>query len=266
MNKPPKKIESKTKQTETGLTLNLYPGDDYLSEISQSMPVNLCLLERNDEKTFTEITTYVQCYDFLCDAYSSSIEKVDFGIYGFKWEGSKRSPDSTGIYLGVRFPNAATRATFLKNIHFLHAIEEKNGFPLTEFHSIGDNCGLSIGSTKWLANCLTLRLYLFLFRAFSYDLKTNDWITELSDKDFTDSQYVKNLERESWDKILSDLSSIATDYFCGMSFKADGTGAVHHNSGFFSTFSTHREINTAVVKKGKHWQEMKKRGFKLKTA
>lgn len=236
-----------------------------LAQISQSMDVQMCLMMKEDDASYKEVTPYVKCYDFLVDSYSASKEGHNFSIYGFSWKGKERTPDLENVNLNIRFPSKEVKETFKANLHFLHEIEAKNNIPLTVFYDTGDNTGIAIGHKEWLQNCIKLRLYLFLFRGFSYKFTTSDWITELGANGSSDAEYVRNLPRPSWDRILNDLTSIHTDFFCGLSFSKDGTGGVHHNSGFFSTFSYHTEMNPDTIKKGKHWQVMKERGFALFT-
>jgi len=247
-------------------TIHPYKGSGGLGEIYQSMALKIALLRKEKDGSFTTETPFVNCYDFIVDSYSSSIEKVDFTKYGFSWKGSKHTPDWSGVYLHLCFPDASAKNNYLAHLHFLHEIEKNNNIAPTVFTQIDDLNGLVEGNKAWLQNCLILRLYTFLQRMMCYEIKTKDWIKELSGQSFTDSNYIKNLDRESWDRILKDLSSIHTDYFCGLSFKNNGgSSAVHHNSGFFSTFSKHTEMNQDTVRSGRHWQEMKKRGFKLFT-
>lgn len=236
-----------------------------LAEIFQSMAVKICLVKREEDGSFTEIAPFVQCYDFIVDSYSSSEQKYNFEIYGYSWDGSKNSPNWDEVLLHVKFPSSKSKNCFKNNLHFLHKIENDNHIPHTIIKESGNLTFIVEGNKAWLANCLTLRLYLFLFRCFSYDIKGDDWLTDMSGRKFSDSAYIKNLNRETWDKILSDLSSIHTKKFCGLSFAKDGVDAVHHNSGFFSTFSYHTEMDEYVIKQNPHWKEMKKRGFKLYT-
>jgi len=245
-------------------TILPYTGAKDLGEIYQSMELKIALLKKDGDKFKTQ-TPFVNCYDFIVDSYSASLEKYSFSVYGFRWDGTKKSPDWSGIYLHLRFPNEHAKKNYLEHLHFLHEIEKNNKIPLTAFTEIDDLNGLVVGNKAWLKNCLILRLYTFLQRMMCYDIKTKDWIKELGAQSHSDSNYIKNLNRESWDRILKDLSSIHTDYFCGLSFNKDGTSAVHHNSGFFSTFSNHTEMNQNTVRNGRHWQDMKQRGFKLYT-
>jgi hypothetical protein len=247
------------------IIINKYNGKGGLAEIYQSMVVKLALLKKTDTLgVFDQICPFVQCYDFLCDAYTATKEKIKFGIYGFSWDGTTKEPEYDGVYLIIKFPNTVAEADFNKNIHFLHDIEDKNKIERTKFVKTDDLTGFIKGSKDWLNNCIKLRLYLFFFRAFSYPLKTDDWVTELGGQEYSDSSYIKNLNRESWDRILNDLTSIHTDFWCGLEMK-NKVGAVHHNSGFFSVFSKHSEMSPKTVRENKHWITMKDRGFKLFT-
>ena len=257
-----RKKKENTSNEQVKITVIPFDKQGGLAEIYQSNAVKMSLVEKTQNPNeFREITARVVCADFLTDAYSASNQKTKFAIYGFSWDGTQKTPDLESVNIHIVWPSKQTKEFFIKNLHFIHAIEEKNGIEKTQFHDLDELTGIIIGNKAWIQNCLTTRLYFFLFRCFSYEFKTNDWITEMSKMGVSDSQYVQNLPIKSWNIILNNLSSIHTDYFCGFDFKKDGTSTVHHNSGFFSTFSTHREQNPASVKKGKHWNEMKARGF-----
>lgn len=233
-----------------------------LAEIYQSMGVKISLLEPKDKNIFQEITKQAVCYDFIVDCYSSSIEKHNFSIYGFSWQGAEKSPSFDGIYLNVIWPDKSARKNFEKNLHFIHEIEDKNGIEKTKIYNTGELSAAIIGSKDWLQNCIKFRLYLFFFRCFSYEIKTNDWIEELGKRNsITDSLYIKSTPRENWDIILNDLSQIHTEEFCGLSFKKHGSSQLHHNSGFFSVAGgTHTEVNPEIVKQNKHFISFKERG------
>lgn len=240
--------------------------EGYLAEIGQSMNLKMALLRKDGPDEYTQLTPHVKCRDFLCDVYSSDLEKCEFGIYGMKglWP---QHPDWTGVYLSLRFPNIAARMEFNINLAKLHELEKKNNRSPSLYFNSGDLEGIIIGDKAWLTNTLNFSLYTFLLRVLCYTHTDNGWLDTFAKKDFSDSKYVKSIHKTIWTQILHGaIDIIKTDEFCGLSFKADGTGAVHHNSGFISVFGSHTEINTETVRKNAHWKEMKARGFKLHTA
>lgn len=238
-----------------------------LAEIGQSMNLKFGVLRKesydkdSDTLTLRQVTAWHKCRDFNTDVRSSTVEKTNFSIYGMSWDGKSETLDWDVVYLNLQFPNAAALNCFKKNLAKLHSIEEKNGVPPTQFVETENNCGVVMGPKIWLLNSMSYSLYTFLLRIFCYELKQDDWITEMAGLNHSDSKYVSNFPRKSLDAILNDLTQLKTDDWCGLSFGKDGTSAVHHNSGIVSIFSRHSEINENTVRKNKHWQEMRNRGF-----
>ncbi len=235
-----------------------------LSQIYQSMALTIALAKPQDGG-FKVITKGVMCRDFLCDVYSATLQKKSFQIYGMSWKGDTESPDFDAVYLNLVFPSAEAKKDFDKNLALLHSIEGNNKIPETVVYDTGGVTAFVVADKAWLQNVLLFSLYTFLLRAFSYKIKTKDWIKELGAAGTSDGQYIASIARETWDRILSDLSSIHTDEFCGLNFNNDGTGSVHHNSGFISVFGNHTELTAEIVKKNKHWRTMKERKFKTFT-
>lgn len=234
-----------------------------LGEIYQSMGLQMAILEPSKDG-YKQLTTTVQCRDFLCDVFSSSFEKTSFSIYGMSWDGVDKSPPTDTVCLLLKFPKAEAKESFLKNSEYLFKIEGDNKYTQTKTYETDQKLELVVvGDKKWITNALSFSLYTFLLRVFCYPIKTKDWITEIGDQKYTDSRYIKSIHRETWDRILSDLSILKTKTFCGLSFKEHGVHAVHHNSGFVSVFGRHSEISPSTVKLNQHYIEMKQLGLKM---
>lgn len=228
----------------------------------------MSLLKRTEgkKKSFDEVTPGVMCRDFLADVYTSVVQKYNFHIYGFGWDGTKDVPHWDAVYLKLNFPDDTAKENFKKNIKFLWKVEDDNKIPRTIFYDKINKIGMIVGNKAWLHNVLTASLYTFLIRSFCYAIKTDNWVKELGQQEHTDSEYIKSIHPETWAKILKDITTLHTpEYFCGLDHEKDGMSAIHHNSGFVSVFGKHTEMSTMWVKKNKHWQEMNKRGFKLYT-
>lgn len=233
-----------------------------LSEIYQSKATKFALLKQLSDASdsYEQITPLVQCRDFIGDVYTSTTQKAFFGIYGMSWDGTKESPDTDAIKLLVKTPDAASKANLIANARFIHAIEDANSIPRSQ---IIDNTGNELvifGDKRWLTNVLYVSLYTFLWRVMCYEIKTEDWVAEIGAQSHSDSRYLASIKKETWSKILANLSLIDTPEFCAMSV-ASNVSAVHHNAGFISTFGTHSEISYATVKSNPHYQLMITRGI-----
>lgn len=247
------------------ITTKLAPA--YLAQRSQSMTLQLALL-RPDGKNYERITPLVLCRDFLCDVFTFSKAKQDFGIYGMSFKGKTDAPYYKNVLLQAQFPNEQAEKSFREHLPLLHALEKHNNHELTEVFKTDAGETVVMGSPFWLENCLKFSLYTFLLRVMCYDFSPKDtnWIAEFGKASNTsDGRYAKSVATDSWEKILKDLHSLDTDEFCGFEVDPKNISTIHHNSGFISVFGSHTEINTASVKKNKHWALMKERGFTLST-
>lgn len=224
-------------------------------------------LLKPDGANFERITPPVLCRDFLCDVFTFSKAKQDFGIYGMSFKGSKESPYYEAVFLQVWFPNKEAEGNFLEHLPLLHEIEARNGLPRTTIQTTISGEFVISGSGGWLQNCLRFSLYTFLLRTMCYPFKTSEnWIVDFGNSSATsDGRYAKSIAPDAWTKVLTDLNTISTPDFCGFEVNQENLHMIHHNSGFISVFGLHSEISLASVKKNKHWTLMKERGFTLAT-
>jgi hypothetical protein len=239
------------------------------SEIGQSQNTQQAILKREHDGSFSRMTGFVKCRDFLVDSYSFQLAKKDFGIYSFTFKGSSVPLDWSGCYIQMHFADDKSKENFLKHVsEIIHPIEKANGYDRTEILQIEKSNDLvAAGDKKWLQNCLSFSFWSLLLRVCCYDFDASkDWITEFGKKSWTDSKYIASIPRKTLDKVLADLSLIKTDSFCGFDPNKESVGTIHHNSGFISVFGWHTEINPDMVKTNKHWQEIKKRGLETKVA
>ena len=242
--------------------------DEGLGEIYQSVALKMALLTRQGPGEFTRITPYVVCRDFLVDVYTYNKANKAFQVYGMKFDPTLERPQLDGVFLSLIFPTNETQENFEKNLEVLFNIELANGMEVSEYIPVEDEKKTTVllGSAKWLANCLTFSLYTALLRVLCYKLG-DDWIhsmsTEHSKK--TDGVLVTSIARETWEKILSDLKLLKTEVFCGFDPSKSDVFTVHHNSGLFSVFGTHRELSVSLLRNNKHWKQFKAQGWKLHT-
>lgn len=260
-----KNIETTAKGTTGNIQILVKRKFASLAQIGQSMQLRMAVLKRVPDQattTYEQITPHFLCRDFAGDVYTASYQKHNFSIYGLSWDGTKESPDMDFLNLNLLFPSKAVKEVFLKNIRFLHEIEDRNNIPRTQYFDNGDANGIIIADKRWLNNVLHVSLYTFIVRALCYTITKADWIKDIADGSSSDSAYMKSIPRDLLDKVLGDLKLLETKEFCALQLK-DGVGLVHHSAGFISTFGRHTEINYGVVKVNPHYLELKERlGFK----
>lgn len=243
------------------MQLKRYTKQASLAEIGQSMNARFAIL-RSMDGGYEQITPLVKCRDFMCDVYSSTLQKYDFSIYGMSWKGSTDKVDWNGANLLLKFPSDQAKTDFFANLKKLHQIEKNNKLTLTKITEVASDEVVVEGNKVWLQNCLTFSLYTLLLRVFCYPLKEKDWITEFSKQSWSDSKYIANFDRPTLDLILDDLSLLKTTEWNGLTYAKDGVSAVHHNSGAVGVLSWHTEQSPSAVKKNTHYQELKARGLK----
>jgi hypothetical protein len=264
------------------ITINYKVADRGLAEIYQSMNLQMAILNKDSPTSYTKITPFVKCRDFMCDVFSFSKAKKDFAIYGMSFAGSKETPDMSGVYLLIKFPNAAAKKDFFKNLRHIRQIEDQNGYKPTtvlcegflDDKAVKNGHHLVIGDKRWLQNAMSYSLYTFLLRVMCYPIPNHDdpdtfydvdsWVYEVAKQSTSDGKYVASIPLDTWEAVLLDLSKLKTDAFCGLDPHKHSVGEIHHNSGFISVFGHHSEISPATVKKNEHWKEMQARGLKTK--
>ena len=241
-------------------------GPVYLAEIGQSMRMQLALLKPIGDD-FERITPPVLCRDFLCDVFTFSKAKQDFGIYGMSFKGTTDEPHYKKVLLQAWFPNAEAEKNFHTHLPLLHDVEARNHFLTTEIQKSETGETVIIGSGEWLQNCLKFSLYTFLLRTMCYPFEASpNWVVAFGDSSNTsDGKYAKSIAPDTWQKVLANLDTITTDSFCGFEVNANNLHMIHHNSGFISVFGLHTEINPKSVRKNRHWEIMNERGFTLAT-
>lgn len=243
-------------------------GDKKLGEIYQSMGNKMALLRKEGDK-YIRITPYVLCRDFLVDVFSFSKVGKAFGIYKMKFDPTvERLPED--VHLLVQFPSKEAKDFFFKNLGFLHGIELANNYVVTDPIQCKEDLEVILEADKrWLDSCLSWSLYTSLVRIFCYEIGAEgSWIDFFLTKheDSTDAQLLKSVDRETLDRILADLKLLKMKQWCGFDPLKIHVGTIHHNSGFYSVFGTHREIDPSSVQQNQHWQYFRDAGFKLHTS
>lgn len=258
---------SPTDQSPALIKTSPHVKDQGLAEIYQSMKNKMALLRPEADGTYTRITPYVLCRDFVVDVFTYAKAGEVFSIYSMTFDPTKEKVLMDRACIAMKFPNKKAKTNFMVNLPRLHAIEDANKFTHTVVKEVEELEVIIEGSGKWLESCLLWSLYTSLLRCFCYGLESPDWIAEFKETypDKTDAKLVGSLDRGTFDKILADLSVLVTSDWCGFSPKEFDVGVIHHNSGFYSVFGSHLELNPDSVRQNKHWKQFKEAGWQLHT-
>ena len=248
--------------------------DGGLAEIYQSCGTRMALLRTTDKAdVLDKITAFVKCRDFLVDSYSYHKAKKNFKIYGFEFKAAAEELNYDQVRLLLDFSTAPEQSNFENHLKFIRDIETANNMSKTTIHKVDgkSNQIVMIGDARWLQNCLMFSFYTFLARLACYPVSASatnyrSWIAELGTQKTSDGKYVKSIAAGTWDKILTNLTLLETDDFCGFNPKEEEVHTIHHNSGMISVLGYHTEINEETVKKNPHWKLMQERGLETKVA
>lgn len=241
-----------------------------LAEIYQDMGVTMALLTRQGPTEFTRITPFVKCRDFIVDVFTYDKAEKKFGIYGMAYDPSKDRVQWDGVYLQLIFPSPAAQQNFEAHLsQTLHPIELANQMTPTEYTPLETKQqAVVIADKKWLLSCLSWSLYTAIVRCMCYGMPDGSkWIEVMSTtyKDKTDGRLVASVDGSVWKAVLENLETLALPEFCGFKPSGSNIGTIHHNSGFFSVFGTHRELSRDSVMKNTHWKHFKDAGWTLNT-
>jgi hypothetical protein len=247
--------------TSVSISKSPHVKEDGLSELYQSMGLKLALLKGSGDQ-FVRITPFVQCRDFLVDVYTFSKVGRKFEIYGMEFDPTKEKPATTYIAMALIFPNKEAKTNFDFNLNKLHVIEAMNEYTLTAVFDVdGGKTTVTVGDGWWLNSCLSFSLYTSILRLLCYKKDVEDW----SKLTGTDGDLYKSVHQTVWDKVLPELKTLALPDFCGFDAKKQDVSTIHHNSGFYSIFGSHREINLNSVRQNSHWKHFKELGWPLST-
>ncbi len=231
--------------------------EDGLAEVYQSVALRMALL-RPEKGNYVRITPFVQCRDFLCDVYTFSKVGKSFEIYGCHFDPAKEKLPEEGVWLALKFPEKK-KNFFMANLHRIHDIEKINGLSLTGAVDLGETTVI-YGSAGWLTSCPKFSLYTSLLRTFCYKPET-DWDKANNE----DAKLLRSVDKPTFLRVLADLKVLDLKDFCGFDATKVDAYRIHHNSGFYSVFGSHREIDPEAVKQNSHWKHFKEQGWTLFT-
>lgn len=242
--------------------------DQGLAEIYQSMETKMAIVRPEGNDVFTRITPYVLCRDFIVDVYTYAKAGKAFSIYNMIYDPAKDVPAFDRICLLVKFPNQKAMDCFNVNLGHLWNIELLNGMVPSVPREVGELEILMDGDGQWLRSCLLWSFYTSLLRIFCYNLDGDKpWPEQMRECHArkTDGRLLGSIDPETFDRLVCDLDLLVRPDWCGFDPATENIGTIHHNSGIYSVFGTHLELDEGSVRRNKHWQFYKEQGWKLHT-
>lgn len=140
-----------------------------LCEISQKVDMKFAfahIIEKGGKATLKQIHQFIKCRDFLGDALFATHHGKQFGIYGFRFDGSKIKVDTEKTILLIRY-NGLEK---LQNgLNLLNYLERKAHWKKSRIIDLGAKDGscpiyLALGSKKWVSSPQLISLYTLLLR------------------------------------------------------------------------------------------------------
>ena len=199
----------------------------HYEEMWQSYAVKFAWAIKEKDHWLTQ-HTWVKCRDFLGDLLVLNKEKnFEAKIYNLSLPENFKETN----YLAVHFPDPTYITKFCKNISELYQIENKNNIPNTEFIIVDDNNVIITVPDYWMQSNVTLSLYTFLIKIFSYS-KDNYF----EEADPTSAEYVMSLG-DNLPKLLDNLKNLKFPNIHKQYQTSKSLKNFHNNTGFVSHFS-----------------------------
>lgn len=175
--------------------------DQSLGEIYQSVSMRFAFakIEKQKETTLVkQLHPFVKCRDFLGDAMWSTKFKKSYGIYSFRFDGSKESVQLNKTVMLIEYKDIEA---VKQNIKVLHHFEKSARWRKTSLVDIKTNNSngipivLAVGSPVWMRSPALISLYTMLHRLAGIGIKeeetVDDFIIRCSKVNTNDGKYIK---------------------------------------------------------------------------
>lgn len=226
------------KETPVGIAVE---GQDLEVEFAFMGPV-----ESGEEETYTNLSYWSVCRDFLGDTICATVDKKTVGIYGFSHDGKNNPIIQERTMLGMKFPNAATLRTFKRNFMKYKpwivttvspARRTMNCFVFEE-----DLVVMVTADKVWQQTTVGISLLSFILKGLCWSFEENlenpiDAIASTEkeiNKPTKEARYVLGFEKEVTE-LLKNLKRLTAKhkYVHGWPNQDEHISRVHNNSGFF---------------------------------
>jgi hypothetical protein len=237
-----------------------------LEEEEQNIKTKFFFVEKQEDYTYTQITPYIQCRDFLNDVLYCITFNTKIHVYNFKYESNNTQKDT--LYLNLKFCSKKAVEEFKENFHYLLKFETLYKFLIyTTYEKTNKPTVLLIKHNPfWFSNTLTLSFFTFILRCLSHpNITGNFWefilntrqlykkwngqIIELPSKE---SRYIEDTPLLSY--FVKNLPKISSTY----KQKEYSDKYDIHNFGGFICYLTETNITyplTTIIKDNPQCQE-----------
>lgn len=230
-----------------------YPYSNALVENFQANDMKFAFVNRLDDNTFQPIHAFVKCREYFNEILMAN-HHPDFEFirtYGLDYKKDEFPLDLSATRIAIKFPSAEKKEMFMKNLNWLHTIEDANNTDHTQVFNIeGDGYAVIVEASKlWIQKCLLTNLYTLVLKLMSIDdMKTTNMskLLTYTEKGATPSEvnYLSSLSPNVVNNFLANCTVIAdtpSKYVDG-SDELRPCGVVHGNSGVM-TFQQYYNIN-----------------------
>lgn len=228
-----------------------YPHKMSLTEAFQANEMKFAFVNpvKND---FQMIHPYVKCREYFNELLMTNYHP-DFQysiVYGFRYNKQEFPLDLSATRIAIKFPNTTDKKTFIKNLPWIHAIEEVNKTDKSIIHEISNTELVIVGSKLWIQKCLLTNIYTLMLKLATLNIQehTNKSLNTITKKGGIPSeiQYVQLLSANTVNNILENcyyIAEIPTKYVDG-SDKLRNQGIVHESSGllFFNRILANNDV------------------------
>ena len=230
-----------------------------LDQIEQYISNSYSFVTKLTPETVSIAHPYVKCRDFLNDVliFSTYIKKDIERIYGFSLEINKNPIDWKNPQLLIKYGKPEELDLFIKNLHYLHQLEDFYEISKTSVENTNfNNIILITFSSFWVSNTLNLSFYTYILRCLSYPLEGNFWKFinnyEITKKDWQDKSYsilnpegrlIENIIPDDLSFFIQNLPQIVEQYhsypYLNYYINNSINYSIHDQAGFVSFILNH---------------------------
>ncbi len=147
-----------------------------LEEEEQNIKTKFFFVEKQEDYTYTQITPYIKCRDFLNDVLYCITFNTKIHVYSFKYESNNTQKDT--LFLSLKFCSKKAVEEFKENFNYILKFETLYKFSTyTTYEETNTPTVLLIKHNPfWFSNTLTLSFFTFILRCLSHpNITGNFW-------------------------------------------------------------------------------------------
>jgi len=215
-----------------------YPHTMALGEAFQANDMKFAFLNPAGDD-FQMIHSWVKCREYFNELLMKN-HHPEFQYtttYGFDYRHNEFPLDMSATRIAIKFMDIVQQKTFMKNLHWIHSIDDANNCDRTTVHVIDTVTVIVVASKMWIQKCILTNIFTLALKLAALNIKKYDTksLRNLKIKEVTPSEvtYVDTLTVPVFNSLLENCTVIAelpSKYVDGAE-TLRGSGQVHAYSG-----------------------------------